>query len=79
MVFDFNREIKFRRLTEIDLFFSKRKTLIQRSIVLAQCGVGLWEPDEIFPRVPIFSEVALITFMCILKVELNVEMVDKSL
>lgn len=54
MVFDFNRGMKFRKLTKKDLFFSSRKTLIQRSIVLAQCGAGLWEPDEIFPRVLIF-------------------------
>lgn len=79
MVFDFNRGMKFRRLTKKDLFFSSRKTLIQRSVVLAQCGAGLWEPDEIFPRLLIFSEIALITFMCILKVELDVEAVDKTL
>lgn len=32
---------------------------MRRSVVLVQSGVGIQEPDEIFPRVTIFSVAAL--------------------
>lgn len=57
--------MQFWRLT-IELLFSDRKNANVKSIVLVQNVVGVWEPDKMFPCVPVFSVIELrISVICV--------------